>query len=207
MSLVDDVLTFWFETTDLSQEMDKRDLWFKSEPEFDQEIHDRFLNAYEQAARGELDYLKESANGCVALIIMLDQFPRNLFRGSAKSFAADPKAREIARYALEKDYQAELALWPRIFTYLPFEHSEEMADQDLSLSLYEKTGIETAIQAAVSHRDAIVKFGRFPHRNEVLGRQNTPEEEEYLKNPPTWGKTKAELEEMERQQAAEADDA
>ncbi|MEK9679025.1 MAG: DUF924 family protein [Rhodospirillaceae bacterium] len=135
MSLVDDVLTFWFETTDLSQEMDKRDLWFKSVTEFDQEIHDRFLDAHEQAARGELDDLKETANGCVALIIMLDQFPRTLFLGSAKSFAADPKAREIARYALERDYQAELALWPRIFAYLPFEHCEEMADQDLSLSV------------------------------------------------------------------------
>ncbi len=137
---------------------------------------------------------------------MLDQCPRNLFRGSAKSFAADPKAREIARYALEKDYQADLALWPRIFTYLPFEHSEEIADQNLSLALYKKTGVETAIEAAVGHRNAIAKFGRFPHRNEVLGRENTPEEEEYLKTPPTWGKTKAELEEMERQKAAEADD-
>jgi len=206
MNLVDDVLTFWFETTDLAQEMEKRDLWFKSEPEFDQAIHDQFMEAYEQAARGELDDLKETANGCVALIIILDQFPRNLFRGSAKSFAADPKAREIARYALEKDYQSGLALWPRIFTYLPFEHSEELADQDLSLSLFEGTGVESALQAAVGHRNAILKFGRFPHRNEVLGRENTPEEDEYLKTPPSWGKTKAEMEELERQQAAEAID-
>lgn len=201
MGVASDILTFWFETTDLTQELERRDIWFKSIPEFDDAIRDNFLDLHEQAAAGELDHLKETPADCVALLIALDQFPRNLFRGSARAFASDEKAREIARYALAQGHGDGLATWPRMFIYLPFEHSENIDDQRLSVALYQTTGVDTAIAAATGHWEVIEKYGRFPFRNEALGRENTPAETEFLKDPPPWGKTKAEAEEMARLKA------
>jgi uncharacterized protein (DUF924 family) len=198
MSLTEDILNFWFEGTDLTREMEKRALWFKSTPEFDQAIHDNFTQAYEDAAAGQLDDMKESQSGCLALIIILDQFSRNLFRNNAKAFAADAKAREFARYALEQGYDQGIDQYARTFFYLPFEHSENLEDQVLSVKLFAPANNEDTSKAAIGHHDAIAQFGRFPHRNAVLGRENTPEEEEYLKNPPGWGKTAAEMEELEK---------
>ena len=198
MSLTEDILNFWFEGTDLTREMEKRTLWFKSTSEFDQAIHDNFTQAYEDAAAGQLDDMKESQSGCLALIIILDQFSRNLFRNNAKAFAADAKAREFARYALEQGYDQGIDQYARTFFYLPFEHSENLEDQVLSVKLFAPANNEDTSKAAIGHHDAIAQFGRFPHRNAVLGRENTPEEEEYLKNPPGWGKTAAEMEELEK---------
>jgi len=198
VSLTEDILEFWFEDMDLTREREKRDVWFKSTPEFDQAIHDNFLSAYEDAAAGRLDEMKVSREGCLALILILDQFSRNLFRNNPQAFAADAKAREFARYALDNGFDRGLSDFVRVFFYLPFEHSEDLADQELSVKLFSPMNNENTTNAAIGHHDAIARFGRFPHRNAVLGRENTPEEEEYLKDPPMWGKTAAEAEEAEK---------
>lgn len=202
-ALAEQILTFWFGTTDMTQPMEKREVWFRSMPEFDQSLIDDYSSVHERALAGELDHLKATAEECLALIISLDQFPRNIYRGTPQAFAADPKAREITNYALDQGYHLGMGKWPRIFLYLPLEHSEEFADHERVLPLYKEVADEQSIQSAQGHHDTIRQYGRFPHRNEVLGRQNTPEEDEYMKNPPTWGKTKAEVEEMERQKAAQ----
>ena len=198
MSLTEDILHFWFEDLDLTREREKRQIWFKSTPEFDQAIYDNFTAAYADAAAGNLDDMKETREGCLALILILDQFSRNLFRNSPKAFAADAKAREFARHALDQGYDQDVDGFVKTFFYLPFEHSEELADQELSVKLFSPIGSEDTSKAAQGHYDAIAQFGRFPHRNQVMGRENTPEEEEYLKTPPSWGKTAAEMEEIEK---------
>ena len=137
-----------------------------------------------------------------SLVIALDQFPRNIFRGTPRAFASDAKAREIARTALERGHDEGLGPSFKAFFYLPFEHSERLADQERAVALYEGLGEERPLEAALGHRDAIRRFGRFPHRNEVLGRENTPEEAEYLKAPPSWGLTAAEFAEWEREKEA-----
>ena len=197
MSLTTDVLNFWFGDADLSQNMEQREIWFRSTPEFDAAIKENFLDAYEQAAKNELDQLMETAEGSLALIILMDQFPRNLFRGSAQSFATDMKARSVSDHMLDRGFDQQFGDWPRIFVYLPFEHSEILADQEKGVPLTQAVGLESPAQAAADHRDVIARFGRFPHRNQIMGRDNTPEEDEYMKNPPGWGKTAAEREEME----------
>ncbi len=197
-SLSQDILTFWFGTTDLSAEMEKRQVWFKSTPEFDAELIGNYTEISEQALSGKLDHLTETPEDCLTLILALDQFPRNIFRGYARAFDSDQKAREIARLAIERGYDKGYARWPRTFAYLPFEHSENMEDQELALALYKSFVDDDSLKAAIGHHEAIQRFGRFPHRNEVLGRENTPEEVEYLKEPPLWGKTAAEAAELEK---------
>lgn len=203
MDVVAEILDFWFGTRQLASGIELRDVWFRSTPEFDAEIERRFLGVYEAAARGEYDQFKETPEGALALIIMLDQFPRNLFRGDARSFATDPQARDVARFAVDNGFDAGFDAWPRVFMYLPFEHSESLADQERGVALFEAipNAEERTRNSAREHRDAIARFGRFPHRNAVLGRANTPEEEEYLKTPPKWGKTAAEIEALESAEA------
>ncbi len=158
--------------------------WFAKNAAFDQAISLKFEPTHFAAARGEYDAWRGSAEGTLALLILLDQFPRNLFRGSAHAFATDPLARQIARAAAQDDL--DLAVEPilRPFFYLPFEHSEALADQDLSVRLSEahrdRTGDADTLKWAVIHRDIVVKFGRFPHRNKALGRDTTPEEQAFL---------------------------
>jgi len=197
-TFVNDILTFWFGTADMSADVEKRDLWFKSTPEFDAELIDRFTSTHERAAAGELDYLKETPAECLALIISLDQFPRNIYRGSGKAFHTDEKACNLSHHALAQDFDSALSLEPRKFFYLPLVHSENLSDQDAAVEKYKAFDDEKSLASSIGHRDAIARFGRFPHRNKVLGRENTPEETEYLKIPPTWGMTKAEAEERER---------
>ncbi len=197
-----EILTFWFGTVDLSVEMEKRQVWFRATPEFDRHLVDHYTGVHERAAAGELDHFKRTREDCLTLIMALDQFPRNIYRGTPRAFATDPKAREIAGYALEAGYDQGLARWPRTFIYLPFEHSELMADQERALILYRSLGNEDSMRAATGHHDAIKRFGRFPHRNAVMGRPNTPEEEEYLRDPPLWGKTATEAAELEARKAA-----
>lgn len=186
-----DILTFWFGTTDLSAEIERREVWFKSTPEFDEHLINNFTGLHEQAAVGEFDHFVEGPENCLSLILMLDQFPRNIYRGTPKSFHTDPKAREITKLAVDRGYHLTFSNRPKNFTFLPLEHSEVLADQKLSVELYATLNDERSMSAAQGHHDAIVRFGRFPHRNKVLGRENTPEEEEYLKIPPTWGMTAA----------------
>ena len=194
----EDILTFWFGTTDMSADIEKNDLWFKSTPEFDAALIDRFEAVHERAAAGDLDHLRDTPAECLALVISLDQFPRNIYRGTGKAFHTDAKACAESHFALESGYDKALSLEPRKFFYLPLVHSENLADQDMAVEMYRYFDDEKSMQSAIGHRDAIRQFGRFPHRNKVLGRVNTPEEEEYLKIPPTWGMTKAEAEERER---------
>ena len=197
-----EILTFWFETLDLSVEMEKRQVWFRSTPEFDRYLVEHYTGVHERAAAGELDHLKGTPEDCLTLIMALDQFPRNIYRGTPRAFATDAKAREVALYALEQGYDQGFARWPRTFIYLPFEHSELLADQERALVLYRSLGNEDSMRAAVGHHAAIKRFGRFPHRNAVMGRPNTREEDEYLKDPPLWGKTAAEAAELEARKAA-----
>lgn len=199
-----EILTFWFGTVDLSVEMEKRQVWFRATPEFDRHLVDHYTGVHERAAAGELDHFKETREDCLTLIMALDQFPRNIYRGTPRAFATDAKARETAEFALDAGYDQGLARWPRTFFYLPFEHSERMPDQERALTLYRSLGNEDSMRAAVGHHAAIKRFGRFPHRNAVLGRPNTLEEEEYLKDPPLWGKTAAEAAELEARKAAAA---
>jgi uncharacterized protein (DUF924 family) len=154
--------------------------WFKKVTAFDAAIRLKFEPVHHAAARGEYDAWAGSADGALALLILLDQFPRNLYRNSAHAFATDPKARSIARAAVEAgfDRQAEPQLRP--FFYLPFEHSEDLADQDFCLALNTEAGEADDIKWAALHRDIIVRFGRFPHRNAALGRATTPEEQAFL---------------------------
>ena len=199
--LSEDILEFWFGDADTTRDMERRDVWFQSTPEFDDDIDRRYRAIQERAGGGAFDHFIGDPGDCLALVLMLDQFPRNLFRGSPRAFATDAKAREVARMALDHGPDRGMGRWHRLFFYLPFEHSEHLADQDRACALYEDVGDERALAAAYGHRDAIRRFGRFPHRNAALGRVNTPEEEVYLEDPPLWGKTAAEVAEIERRKA------
>ena len=193
-----DVLTFWFGNTDIARDMERRDIWFRSTPEFDAELMRRYREVHERAGGGAYDHFVGNPADCLALCVILDQVPRNIYRGTPRSFVTDAKAREVARIALGHGYDQGMASWRKVFLYLPFEHSENLEDQDRACALYEHLGQERSYQSALAHREAIRKFGRFPHRNVFLGRVNTPEEEVYLKDPPLWGKTAAEVAEIER---------
>ena len=181
------ILDFWFE----GDRHAFRERWFKPNPAFDAEIGARFGSALGPAMAGALDGWAAAPAGALALCILLDQFPRNLHRGTPQAFAADAKAREIARAAVLRD-RHDLALTPteRSFLYLPFEHSEAMADQDLAVALFEglRDHPEHArpggtVEYAWRHWQVIRRFGRFPHRNTVLGRESTPAELAFIAEP------------------------
>jgi uncharacterized protein (DUF924 family) len=185
--MIRDILDFWF--ADGPDTF--RAAWFKRDDAFDAEIGRRFGALLGQARTGAHDGWAASPEGALALAILLDQFPRNLHRGTAEAFACDPHAQRIARGAVLRDHH-DLALTPtqRVFLYLPFEHSEAMADQDLSVALFEGLRDHPAhakpagvIDYAWRHRAVIARFGRFPHRNALLGRENTPAEAAYLAQP------------------------
>ncbi|HEY9217202.1 MAG TPA: DUF924 family protein [Phenylobacterium sp.] len=158
--------------------------WFAKSAAFDEAVRLRFEPVHHAAARGEYDAWADTAEGALALLLLLDQFPRNLYRGSAHAFATDAKARTIAREAVDNglDKQVEPALRP--FFYLPFEHSEDLADQDFGCGLCERlledAGDADTLKWARLHRDIIARFGRFPHRNACLGRRTTADEQAFL---------------------------
>jgi uncharacterized protein (DUF924 family) len=187
VSAPEEILDFWFGREGEEGYGEFREAWFTKDSEFDREIRDRFETVYKEAASGELDSWKEEVQSCLALIIVLDQFPRNMFRGDARMYATDEKALAAARYAVEHAFDRELPLFQRGFVYMPFMHSENLEDQRLSVELFRglagKPGTTDATAFAVRHMEIIERFGRFPHRNETLGRQTTPEEAEFLKEP------------------------
>ena len=156
------------------------DKWFKKDSAFDDEIRKRFLETYEAAAAGKLADWERTPEGAYALVLVLDQFPRNMFRGSARIYAADPLARGVADRALARGFDQPLPKNERTFFYLPFEHSENPADQERSVALTRAAGDAEALKWAEHHADIIRRFGRFPHRNALLGRQFTPEEQAFL---------------------------
>ncbi len=165
----DDVLDFWF--ADETQPK-----WFQSTPEFDNLIRERFGGLYQEAASGGLDGWMESPRSALARIIVLDQFSRNLFRNDPRAFATDGLAVAAAHDAVDRGFDAALTAEERKFLYMPFMHSENLADQDRGLPLFASLDDAETIDSARHHRDIIVRFGRFPHRNAVLGRGSTAAE-------------------------------
>jgi len=174
-----EVLKFWFGR--------ERKAWFEKNEAFDQQIRQRFLTLYDLGAAGELAPWKQAPASCLALVVLLDQFSRNMFRGGARAFAADPLARDAARVILDNGWDKAMTPDERLFAYLPFEHSESLDDQERCLALMKEISVfpETAEMPkwAEAHLAIIRRFGRFPHRNAILGRPSTPEEVEFLKLP------------------------
>lgn len=172
LATASEVVSFWREAGP--------EAWFKKDDAFDAAIRERFLPTYEAAADGKLSSWESHAEGALALLILLDQFPRNMFRGEARMFETDPMARAIAAGALVRGFDAETPHNMRSFFYLPFEHSESLKDQERSIALFKATGDADLLKWAEVHADIVRRFGRFPHRNAVLGRATTPEEQAFL---------------------------
>ncbi len=171
-----DVLAFWFAP-------DVRPLWFAATPTFDDALRARFLTTCQAAAAGRLADWDTTAEGALALVLVLDQFPLNLFRGQPESFATEAAARQVADRAIARGFDQAVPPIQRQFLYLPFMHSEALADQERSVRLYQQPGLEDSLRFARHHRDLIQRFGRFPHRNAILGRISTAEERAYLASP------------------------
>jgi uncharacterized protein (DUF924 family) len=169
-----EVLRFWFEAHPKD--------WFVKNPDFDAEVRARFLALHEAAAAGQLAHWADDPRTCLALVIVLDQFPRNMFRGQARAFATDAQARAAARVILERGWNKAMSQPQQLFACLPFEHSESLADQVLCCELMKDFDAEQ-LRYAIRHREIIERFGRFPHRNAILGRESTPAELEFLKAP------------------------
>ena len=154
-------------------------LWFAKDPDFDRRFCERFLVTHEVAARGEFAGWPESALGALALVLLLDQFPRNAFRGTPRMYATDAMARRVAAAAIEAGHDRAVEAEMRLFLYLPFGHSEDPADQDRSVALVRGLG-EPDLARAERHRDIVRRFGRFPHRNRILGRATSEAEQRFL---------------------------
>src|ERR1700733_5994428 len=167
-----EIVSFWSEAG--------ADKWFEQDESFDQAIRLRFLLTYEAAANGELIAWEENVEGALALVLLLDQFPRNMFRGDARAFATDALARAVADRALARGFDQATDPALRPFFYLPFMHSEALIDQDRCVRLYETFNDAEQLRYAREHRDVIQKFGRFPYRNSALARTTTPTEQQFL---------------------------
>jgi uncharacterized protein (DUF924 family) len=153
--------------------------WFAKDPEFDRRFRDRFLSWHEAAAKGRLSVWRTSATGALALVLLLDQFPRNAFRGTPRMYATDAMAQTLAAAAIDVGHDGAIEPELRLFFYLPFAHSEDLADQECSVALARGLG-QPHLAHAEGHRDIVRRFGRFPHRNPILGRPMTPEEQRFL---------------------------
>ena len=172
MATPQDVIDFWLKAGPAK--------WFARDAAFDALIRERFEADHHAAARREYDGWQDSPEGALALLILLDQIPRNIFRRSPHAFATDPLARAVARRAVEQGFDKQVDAALRPFFYLPFEHSEDPADQDSSVALCTEHGDAETLKWAVLHRDIISRFGRFPHRNAMLGRETTADEQAFL---------------------------
>jgi uncharacterized protein (DUF924 family) len=170
-----EVLSFWY-----SERI--RPQWFRSTPELDQEIREHFLATYRAAAGGTLDHWKQTPSGALALVIALDQFPPHIFRGRLEALATAAQARGVAVEAIANGFDRELTGEQKAFLYMPLMHSEDLADQDRAVDLFEGAGLDDHLKWARHHRELIRRFGRFPHRNAIVGRESTPEEIAYLRS-------------------------
>ena len=170
---VTSVIKFWFAE-------ETKPLWFNSSPGFDAQLKERFLTTYQDAAQDNLEAWESTAEGALALVIILDQFPLNMFRGQKASFATEVKSREVAKRALTHHFDSQLSNEQKIFLYMPFMHSESLEDQDRSLALFKAAGLKDNLKFAQHHREIVKRFGRFPHRNQILGRESTQEEIDWL---------------------------
>ena len=178
-----EILDFWFSD-------DSRQRWFEPTPDFDQTIRKRFGEAYARAATGALKSWEADPEGCLGLCILLDQMPRNMFRGQGRAYATDDKALRVAEHALAQGFDHALTPEQKQFLYLPFMHSESLANQLRALALYEHAGLYEGLPWAERHVQIIRRFGRFPHRNAALGRESTEAEAAFLKdNPESFGQS------------------
>ncbi|NNE38403.1 MAG: DUF924 domain-containing protein [Gammaproteobacteria bacterium] len=190
-----EILTFWFGhgETNLEVMNEKSSLWWNKDPALDKEIKTRFESHLVNFSNGELDAWQADSNGWLAIIILADQFSRNIYRDSPKAFALDAKAINLVHDGIRKAIDKKLRLIEQVFFNMPLMHSESMADQELSILQFkkivesaqdeEKERLQVNVNYAVSHRDIIQRFGRYPHRNTALGRESTPEEIEFLQQP------------------------
>lgn len=172
----DQIITFWFE------EIDSK-FWFRKDEKFDQNLRERFFETLRCAAVSELYHWRTSAEGRLAEVIVLDQFSRNLYRNSASAFANDPLALALAQEAVAQGLDKELPTSRRTFLYMPYMHSESLKIHDVALELFTELGQEKNLDYQIRHREIIERFGRYPHRNVVLGRESTAEELAFLEQP------------------------
>ncbi len=189
------ILEFWFgtESDDVVAARQQAELWWKKHPEVDQEIRERFASLLDAGANGSLDDWLTSSRGILAMIILADQFSRNMYRDTPRSFAYDPLARNWCKAGLDSGADRMLRPIERVFFYLPIEHSELLEDQHRSVALYEELAesvpeaqrklFDGHLNYAVRHREIVERFGRFPHRNAILDRESTEEETEFLQKP------------------------
>lgn len=169
----EDIIQFWF-----SEPMNKH--WFSSTPEIDSLIRDKFEAHWHQAVEGILDSWKDNAQGCLALILLFDQFPLNMFRGKPEGFFTEARSIELVLFGIDQGYDQQIPKAQLSFFYMPLMHSELMTHQNLSVEKFEQAGFADNARFARHHRTIIEKFGRFPHRNEILGRKSTQAELDYL---------------------------
>ncbi|MGB3299115.1 MAG: DUF924 family protein [Phormidesmis sp.] len=186
------ILSFWFGPPNDPSYGRYHKAWFIKDDGFDEQIRQRFLTDTQKAAAGEYDSWLATPTSAVALLLLLDQFPRNLYRGSDRSFATDAQALKVAQQLVDTGADKALPPFYRFFVYVPFEHSEAMTDQNRCVELMQNLiqtapdiddGFKNGVDYAIRHRDIIERFGRFPHRNEILGRPSTPEEIAFLQQP------------------------
>ncbi|MCU6435417.1 DUF924 domain-containing protein [Undibacterium sp. Jales W-56] len=189
------IKAFWFgdQADDAITAATQAKLWWSKNADLDQLITQRFAGVTEQVASGALDSWKSTPDGCLSLILLCDQFPRNMYRGTPRAFAYDALARSLCRDGLASGYDRQLRLIERVFFYLPLEHSESMEDQDRAVALFtslsavateqQQSLFDGYLKYAIRHREVIARFGRFPHRNQILGRASTPEEILFLSEP------------------------
>lgn len=191
-SRVEAILSFWFGDSTALDYGHYRKAWFIKDSAFDEQIRDQFLTDTRKAAAGIYEDWKALPHSAVALILLLDQFPRNIYRGQPHSFATDAQALEVAQHVVNASLDRSLIPAYRFFVYLPFEHSEDMHHQDHCVELMQRLieevpdldeGLKGGLDYAKRHRDVIKQFGRFPHRNEILGRKSTPAELAFLQQP------------------------
>ena len=176
MPEIEEILNFWFIDC-------KPEQWFKKNEDFDQIIGKFFSGVIEDAIEGKLDCWEETETGCLALIILLDQLPRNVFRDTPSAFAGDKRALALSQHCCKRDYLTNPDIHRRLFMLMPMMHSENLAVQDTALPLFKKFASRKDFEYAKKHRDIIARFGRFPHRNLIIKRKSTKEELEFLKQP------------------------
>ena len=169
------ILNFWY-----SEPMNQH--WFQSTPDIDADIRSQFESLWEKAALGELNGWMQAADGCLALIILLDQLPLNMFRGEAKSFSTEAQSIECSLYGIEQGFDKQIPQTQLSFFYMPLMHSELLKHQDLSVQMFELAGLADNARFAKHHQSIVQRFGRFPHRNKILGRESTKAEQDYLRS-------------------------
>ena len=169
----DEIIDFWY-----GDEVSRQ--WFKATPELDEYIRSNYESVWHRAGNGELDSWMTTATGCLALCIILDQFPLNMYRAKPESFSTESKAIAVSKQAIERSFDLQLPTEQLVFLYMPLMHSESIDDQDLSVSKFEAADLANNSRFAHHHRNIVKRFGRFPHRNKILGRKSTQEELDWL---------------------------